>query len=233
VAALQLEIDRVLKAHFLDRDLFNLSNLRIGRSTLFDAAVGNVKEVATKLWERILAAVKELQPSWLVLYPLRGVVSHSYEVGFAGLSVMAPSDVDVWKQYASRYPRTTSFQPAEGSPEKFSVPTVWEIELPTAKTDRPFTWLICEAKGTESGVTRIAADRMRTFLALLFAIWHPTCADFFVIKSDLGEHRCSLQFAQAGNRNEDAISCGSIGRLMPSLPIDFTISDQSIIHTLV
>lgn len=230
VAALQLEIDRVLKAYFLDRDLFNLRNLRIERSTLFDAAVGNVREVATKLWERILAAVKQLQPSWLVLYPLRGVVSHSHDIGFAGLSVMAPTDVDVWKEYASRYPRTTSFNPAEGSPEKFSAPTVWGIESPTSKVDRPFTWLICQVKGTESGVTRIAANRMKTFLALLFARWHPTSADFFVIKSDLGEHRCSLQFAPAGNRNENAISCGSIGRLMPSLPIDFAISNQTIIQ---
>jgi hypothetical protein len=229
-AALQLEIDRVLKANFLNRSLFNLRNLQIGRSTLFDAAVGNVKEFAARLWEMILAAVRELQPTWLILYPLRGVVSQSHEIGFGGLSVMSPTDVNKWQSYATPYPRTTSFNPAEGSPERFSAPTVWGIESPTARTNRPFTWLVCEVKGTKSGVTRIAADRMRTFLALLFARWHPNSADFFIIKSDLGEHRCSIQFAPAGNRDENAISCGSIGRLMPSLPMDFAISDQSVIH---
>jgi hypothetical protein len=218
-----------LQASFIDQNLFNLRNLRRGAPTLFDAAVGDVKACAKRIWERILAAVRELQPTWLILYPLRGVVSHSYEIGFSGLSVMAPTDINKWQSYASPYPRTISFNPAEGSPEKFSAPTVWGIESPTAKVDRPFTWLICEAKGTQPGVARIAADRMRTLLALLFAEWHPTCADFFVIKSDLGEHRCSLQFAPAGNRDENAIACGNIGRLMPSLPLNFLISGQDIV----
>lgn len=230
VAAIQLEIDSVLKASFLDRTLFDLRKIKIGKSTLFDAALGDVTDFARKLWEKILGAVKDLQPSWLILYPLRGVVAQSHEIGFGGLSVMAPTDVNKWQSYATRYPRTTSFNPAEGSPERFSAPTVWGIESPTARTNRPFTWLICEVEGTKSGVTRVAADRMRTFLALLFARWHPSSADFFVIKSDLGEHRCSIQFAPAGNRDENAISCGSIGRLMPSLPIDFEISDQSVIQ---
>lgn len=230
VPAIHLEIDRVLKENFLNRDLFDLHKINTSKFSLFDAAVGNAKEFASKLWAKILAAVNELQPAWLILYPLRGVISQSHDIGFDGLSIMAPGDANKWQSYASRYPRTTSFNPAEGSPERFSAPTVWGIESPTARIDRPFTWLICEVKGTESSVTRIAADRMRTFLALLFARWHPSSADFFIIKSDLGEHRCSLHFAQAGNRNENAISCGSIGRLMPSFPIDFTIVEQSIVH---
>ncbi len=230
VPAIHLEIDRVLKAHFLNRDLFDLRKINKSKFSLFDAAVGNAKEFASNLWDKILAAVDELQPTWLILYPLRGVVSQSHKIGFDGLSVMAPGDNDKWQGYGSSYPRTTSFNPAEGSPERFSVPTVWGIELPTARTGRPFTWLICKAKGTKSSVTRIAADRMRTFLALLFARWHPSSADFFIFKSDLGEHRCSIQFAPAGNRDEDSISCGNIGRLMPSFPIDFSISEQSIIH---
>ena len=228
-AAIQLEIDRVLKTVFLDRTLFDLRKISTEKTSLFDAGVGNAKEFANKIWDKILVAISELQPTWLMLYPLRGVVSQSHEVGFDGLSVMAPTDVNKWQGYASRYPRTTSFNPAEGSPERFSAPTIWGIESPTARTNRPFTWLICEVKGTKSGVTRIAGDRMRTFLALLFASWHPTSADFFIIKSDLSEHRCSLQFAATNNQYEDAISCGTIGRLMPSLPIDFRISEQSIV----
>jgi hypothetical protein len=228
VAAIQIEIDRVLKANFLDRSLFDLRKIKIGKSTLFDAVLGDVKDFSRRLWERILKAVKELQPAWLILYPLRGVVSNSFEIGFDGLSVMASIDTDQWQSYSSSYPRTTSFKPAEGSPERFSAPTVWGIESPTADANRHFTWLICEARGTQSGVTRVAAGRMRTLLALLFAQWHPRDADFFVIKSDLGEHRCSLQFAPAGNRDENAIACGTIGRLMPSLPIDFGISANNI-----
>lgn len=230
VPAIHLEIDRVLKENFLNRDLFDLRKINTSKPSLFDAAVGNAKDFASKLCDKILAAVNQLQPTWLILYPLRGVISQSHEVGFDGLSVMAPEDAQKWQSYEERYPRTTSFNPAEGSPERFSAPSVWGIESPTARPGRPYTWLICEVKGTESGVTRIAADRMRTFLALLFARWHPSSADFFVIKSDLGEHRCSLQFAPPGNRNENAISCGSIGRLMPSLPIDFRIVEQSILH---
>ncbi len=230
VPAIHLEIDRVLKGNFLNRDLFDLHKINTSKFSLFDAAVGHAKEFASKLWDKILAAVNELQPTWLILYPLRGVISQSHDIGFDGLSIMAPEDVHKWQSYASRFPRTTSFNPAEGSPERFSAPTVWGIELPTARTDRSFTWLICEVKGTQSGVTRIAADRMQTFLALLFARWHPSSSDFFVFKSDLGEHRCSIQFAPAGTRDEDSISCGSIGRLMPSFPVDFSISEQSIIH---
>jgi hypothetical protein len=228
VAAIQLEIDRVLKESFLDRALFDLRKITTSKSTLFDAALGDAKDFARRLWERILSAVKDLQPTWLILYPLRGVISNSFDIGFDGLSVMAPTDTNTWQSYSSRYPRTTDFTPAEGSPEQFSTPSVWGIESPTADPDRRFTWLICETKGTQSGVSRIAAGRMRTFLALLFAQWHPRDADFFVIKSDLPEHRCSLQFARSGNRAEDAIACGTIGRLMPSLPIDFGISANNI-----
>lgn len=231
VAAIQLEIDRVLRANLDDSDLFDLRRVTRGASTLFDAIAADDKRgIARKLWDKILSAVKDLQPRWLVLYPLRGVVADSVDVGFDGLSVMAPTDVDKWQGYSSHYPRTTRFYPAEGSPERFSAPTVWGMTLPTADENRRFTWLICEAKGTESGVIRIVADRMRTLLALLFAQWHPSCADFFVIKSVLGEHRCSLQFAPAGNRKQDAITPGTIGRLMPSLPLDFVISTADVVQ---
>jgi hypothetical protein len=104
VAAIQLEIDSVLKASFLDSTLFDLRKIKIGKSALFDAALGDVTDFARNLWEKILAAVKDLQPSWLILYPLRGVVANSIDVGFGGLSVMAPTDIDKWQNYASRYP---------------------------------------------------------------------------------------------------------------------------------
>ena len=231
VAAIQLEVDRVLKANLFNRDLFDLRKITTKTSSLFDAvAADDKKGFARKLWDKILAAVKDLQPHWLVLYPLRGVIADSVDIGFEGLSVMAPNDVEKWATYATRYPQTTNFNPAEGSPERYSTPTVWGIKLPTAEENRRFSWLICEAKGTDSGVGRVAAMRMRTFLALVFAQWYPHNADFFVFKSDLGEHRHSLQFASAGNRSQDAISCGPIGRLMPSFPIDFGISADNVIQ---
>jgi hypothetical protein len=118
-AAIQLEIDRILRATFLDGTLFDLRKTGAGKSSLFDAAVGNAKEFASELLEKILDAIRELQPTWLILYPLRGVVSQSHEVGFDGLSVMAPADADTWQGYASRYPRTTNFNPAEDLPSVF------------------------------------------------------------------------------------------------------------------
>ena len=231
VAAIQLEVDRVVKANLLNSDLFDLRKITMKTSTLFDAVAADDKRAfARKLWEKILAAVKNLQPHWLVLYPLRGVVSASVDIGFDGLSVMAPGDVDKWATYATKYPQTANFNPAEGSPERFSTPTVWGIKLPTSEASRQFSWLICEAKGTDTGVSHVVATRMRTLLALVFAQWHPKNADFFVFKSDLGEHRHSLKFACAGNRSQDAISCGAIGRLMPSFPIDFSISANNVIQ---
>lgn len=226
----QIEIDKVLKDNFLNGDLFNVRTiLSRNAPTLFSAsATANKQEFAECLWEKIHRALLTLVPSWLILYPLRGVTSVSADIGFDGLSLMAPDDKRNWEQFAERYPRTISFNPAEGSPERISAPTVWGFKSPTAHENRPFTWLVCEAKGTRHNVKRLAAGRMRTFLAILFSIWHPTDADFFVIKSELGEHQCALQFAAAGDRDEDSVSCGVIGRLMLSLPMNFSISPAAV-----
>lgn len=47
-AAIQLEIDRVLKTVFLDRTLFDLRKISTEKTSLFDAGVGNAKEFANK-----------------------------------------------------------------------------------------------------------------------------------------------------------------------------------------
>ena len=84
VAAIQLEIDRVLKANLDDSDLFDLRRVTRGASTLFDAIAADDKRgVARNLWNKILSAVKDLQPRWLVLYPLRGVVADSVDAAYS------------------------------------------------------------------------------------------------------------------------------------------------------
>lgn len=228
--SIQLEIDKVLKENFFNEELFNVRDILLGKCpTLFAAsATANKQEFAENLWSKIHQALSNLMPSWLVLYPLRGVKSASFDIEFDGLSLLAPDDDAKWQRYATQYPRTTSFNPSEGSPEGISAPTIWNIKSPTADENRLFTWLICEAKGTRQGVKRVAADRMRTFLAVLFSHWHESSGDFFVIKSDLGEHRYAFQFASAGDRDENSIASGSVGRLMPSLPLDFTVSASNI-----
>ncbi len=226
----QLEIDKVLKENFFNGDLFDVrAILTRNAPTLFAAsAAANKQEFAERLWEKIRSAALTLAPSWLILYPLRGIAPVSADIGFDGLSLMAPDDKQTWERFAERYPLTATFDPAEGSPERISAPTVWGMKLPTADENRPFTWLVCEAKGTRHNVKRLATGRMRTFLALLFSHWHPTDGDFFVIKSELEEHRCALQFAAAGDRDEGSVSCGVIGRLMPSLTVNFGISPAAL-----
>jgi Apea-like HEPN len=228
--SIHLEIDKVLKNNFFNGELFNVQDvLRGKRPTLFAAsAVTNKQEFAERLWSKLYQALSNLMPSWLILYPLRGVASESVGIGFDGLSLLASHDGGKWQAYATRYPRTISFDPSQGSPERFSAPTIWGIQMPTADENRPFTWLICEAKGTRHGVKWVAANRMRTFLAVLFSYWHPTSGDLFAIKSDLAEHRYSLQFASAGDRDENSIACESIGRLMPSLPMNFAVSAADV-----
>lgn len=226
----QLEIDKVLKENFFNGELFDVrAILSSNAPTLFAAsAVANKQEFAERLWNKLHSALLTLVPSWLILYPLRGIAPVSVDIGFDGLSLMAPDDKGTWERFAERYPRTSSFNPAEGSPERISAPTVWGFKSPTADENRPFTWLVCETKGTRHNVKQLGAGRMRTLLALLFSLWHPTAGDFFVIKSELGEHQCALQFAAAGDQDEDSVSCGPIGRLMPSLPMNFSVSPAAV-----
>ena len=227
---IQLEIDRVIKDNMFNDELFNIRDVLYRRApTLFDAiASSNKQEFAERLWEKIYQALINLIPSWLSIYPLRGVASASADIGFDGLSLMSPNDEKRWQEYITRYPSTVHFEQSKGSPERFSSPTIWDIKLPTAEENKPFTWLVCEAKGTRHGVKRIVAGRMRTFIAVLFSLWHPSSGDFFVVKSDLGEHRCSIQFAPAGNREENSIIPENIGRLMPSLIVNFAVSSSNI-----
>lgn len=229
VAAIQLEIEGILRASLYGSDLFDQEKVRARVPTLFDAiAGGRVDEFARRLWAAIHSAVQGMQPLWLVLYPLRGVVGGSIDIGVDGLSVMAPNDANKWQSYSSRFPSTAHFPVAGGSPEVNPAPTVWGMKSPMADESRSFTWLICEAEGTEHDVIRTVADRMRTLLALLFAHWHSTRADFLVTKSALSEHRLSFQFAPAGNVKQNAIIPGRIGGLMPSLVFDFEISTEHV-----
>jgi hypothetical protein len=228
VAEIHLQIEAVLKDNLLS-GLFDLSRVTSQSSSLFDVIAGNDKRrFSCQLWDKIRAAFGKLHSTWLVIYPLRGVVSQSVDVGLDGLSVMSQDDVKFWDGYSARYPSTTHFVPANGSPERVSAPTVWGFTDPTASEPRRFSWLLCEASGPQYEVVRIAAGRMRTFVALLFCQWHPRHGDFFVIKSPLPEYQCSFQFAPIGHSQQDSIRPGRIGRLMPSLPVDLTISNEEV-----
>jgi hypothetical protein len=116
--------------------------------------------------KKIYQALINLIPSWLSIYPLRGVASASADIGFDGLSLMSPNDEKRWQEYAARYPSTVHFEPVKGSPERFSSPMMWD-KFPTADENKPFTWLVCEAKGTRHGVKRIVAGRLRALSRIL------------------------------------------------------------------
>jgi hypothetical protein len=72
----QLEIDKVLKKNFFHDELFDVrAILSRNAPTLFAAsAVANKQEFAERLWDKIQSALLTLVPSWLILYPLRGIV---------------------------------------------------------------------------------------------------------------------------------------------------------------
>jgi Apea-like HEPN len=198
-------IHKTLQENLTNSNIFDINRLFSQVGTLFDARANNSseQEFATDLWHQIHNDLVNSLEQWLILYPLRQIVSSSFELNFDGISVLSSGDKVRWQEYAQAY-LVGGWEPFRGSDE-----SGWSmndfIGVPT--------WLLCEVSGTALGARQLAQLRMRTFIAILFSTLDET-EPGLLNKSGAKMASQSIQFPSSGK-------CGcetaSIGKLVPPL----------------
>lgn len=213
-------IGNMLKANAMNRELFDGDRFLFrDAKTLFEArSLPDVNEFAYRLWNKMHEAMTDALTTWLVVYPLIRVKSQSVSLGFDGLSLLSPTDPALWRQLTARYREAARWDPATEAPPDLS-PHHFEKELPT--------WIVCEVRGTQDGAQKLAARRIRTFLAVLFAHLYPR-ERALLTRSSAAEFTYSQQFAIDGSRSTWGRGSSFLGRLLPPLIIDVELTTEVI-----
>ncbi len=214
-------IEHMLQANAFNRELFN-SDCILGRDvrTLFEArSITDANEFAYRLWNKMHGAMTDAMTTWLVVYPLFRINSPSVSLGFDGLSLICPTDPALWGQITTRYANAAQWDPATEMPPYLQQNS--GKGLPT--------WIVCEVRGTQRGAQQLAARRIRTFLAVLFAHLYPNERSLLT-KSAAAEFTYSQQFAIDGSRSTCRQAASFIGRLMPPLIIDVELRPEMIVE---
>ncbi len=221
-------IKTTLQENANNKDIFNFDNIFFGLvDNLFEArATKNANEFSLCLWREIYTNLKNSIVTWIVLYPLRQIQSNSYSLGFDGLSLLASNDRDAWQQISEYYGNAKYWNPAFG---------MWENEQ-NQSTFKEFigapTWLVCEASGTQLASRKLAGQRMRTFLALLFSYLdnqEPT----LLLKSGADTACYSIQFPDDSTKVGFRYVSSAIGTLAPPLLVDGFLNVSSEIVSKV
>ncbi len=202
-----LNPDLFYRDHFLERDV----------KTLFDArALSDVNEFANRLWEKMHGAMSNAMTTWLVVYPLARIKSPSVRLSYDGLSLVAPNEPALWRELTANYRNAARWDPSKGAPADFVLPRgAFDQELSS--------WIVCEVKGTQKGSQRLAARRIRTFLAVLFAHLYPS-EKALLTRSEAAELTHSKQFAIDGSRCTWPQVISFLGLLLPSLIVDIELT---------
>jgi len=205
-------IDKSLQENANNNKIFNVDKIvfRQAKNLLEARAVDNIDEFVSRLWSEIHANLVKSMTDWLVLYPLHRVKSHSFILGFDGMSLLSSSDADRWQQLSSHYSDAKYWDPRFGT---------WAEGMDRGSFEDFLlvpTWLVCEVSGTALGSKKLAARQMRTFLAVLFS-YLENRVSHLLYKSGADKAFYSIQFPKDATQ----VGCGSvrdsIGNLLPPL----------------
>jgi hypothetical protein len=213
-------IKDVLKENALNEELFDSDKVFLmNANVLFDGrSVLKVKDFALKLWDKIYQGMVRSTADWIVLYPLYRVKGQSAALGFDGITLLSSEDTHTWELFCKRYSNARSWKPASGM-RKEGEEFIFK--------NPPSMWLLCEIHGTESGARMYAGSLMRTFIAVLFSLFHDRYSNLLA-KSMAEEFSYSTQFPRDGSHIRSGQTSASIGRLFPPLMIDLNISPEDI-----
>jgi hypothetical protein len=109
----------------------------------------------------IEAAIKAELTEWLIVVPLPKFVASSHELGYDGITLLAATDLDSWRQIAPQFQYASRWDPNTG---------IGGTHEPNpADGLAPQTWCLCRAAGSEPAAAQAATARIRTFVAAIFA----------------------------------------------------------------
>lgn len=130
-------------------------------NTLFERRFEKrVQTFSITLWNVLYTSMKKSLGSWLILYPLPGISSETYNIKFDGIYIIKSNDKSYWESFNTNYPSLRYWNPITCKNENKSK---------TFSIDPPNTWLVCKSGGTENRSRFNASLTMRKFIAILFA----------------------------------------------------------------
>lgn len=213
IETLEQMTNTFLKEHALDRDLFDADAVFFRRvSTLLDARIiSGEKAFADHLWKTMRSAFVGQMTSWLVVYPASRILTETTELGFDGIWLLRSGDAAAWLSLCDRFPSARFWSPVTGT--RANDPFHIFGDDPIA------TWLLCETNGLAERARRLAAARIRTFVAVLFAHLHGSTGGL-LMKSLARRLSMSTQFPSDERRARTAEIRSTIGALLPPMVVD-------------
>lgn len=152
-------IKSTIEKNATNKELFQIfSN---NPNTLFDSRTeSDVQKYSKKIWDTLHASMLHSLTKWLILYPIPGIISNSYNLQYDGLHIIRSADYEYWDQFKIKCPELNYWNPATcENVEGGKIPDI----------DPPKSWLACEILGTENKSRFYASLFMRKFIAILFS----------------------------------------------------------------
>lgn len=152
-------IKETLKKNATNKELFQIFSNNL--NTLFDTRTENdIQKYSKSIWDTLHTAMLHSLTKWLILYPIPGIISDSYNLHYDGLHIIRSADCEYWDQFKASSPELNyldfvTFKDVEGH-------KILDI-------DPPKSWLACEILGTENKARFYASLFMRKFIAVLFS----------------------------------------------------------------
>jgi hypothetical protein len=196
-------IKTTLQRNATNKELFQIfSN---NPNTLFNSRTeSDIQEYSKKIWNTLHDSMLHSLTKWLILYPLPGITSNSYNLQYDGLHLIRSDDSEYWDQFKAKYPELNYWDPvtcknAEG--EKFFT------------IDPPKSWLMCEILSTKNKSRFYASLFMRKFIAILFSFLREN-NQHATSKSMRMTNSYSVQFPFAHSNVGDGQTFAFIGTLI-------------------
>lgn len=185
--SLERKLHSFLATNALNRDFFDGDVVFLRRAnSLFDArAIEDVQDFALVLWQGLLETLMARTVDWLVVYPLYRITAPTAPIEADGVSLLNTEDIDSWEVIAADYPNARAWDPRTGK--------VRGDESLRFSSSAP-TWLLCKASGFWESARHQAAQRMRTFISVLFSHLHQEVPDLLWKGASAPSRRC-VQFA--------------------------------------
>jgi hypothetical protein len=205
VETVALGIEKELQAHGDDTQLFE-GGWFTRISTMFEGRAVNEREFAKKLWLIIRGSVEASVTGRLVVVAFPKITSPSVDIGYDGLTLINAADLDAWQTVAADYQIAPRWNPRIGVVEKGD-PKIFGSFLPEV-------WAVCQCIGTEQSAKNDAFERIRTLVALLFALSY-SAHPMLLTKTADEAPRGYTQFASLNSTAGFAQTCGRAPELVP------------------
>ncbi len=200
-------VNDTLQRNALNKEIFDI--YKNNTKTLFECRnIPNVQSFAKKLWHIIYNSMINSMTKWLILYPLPGIITNSFDLNYDDLHIIKSDDASYWKKFYNDYPYLKIWNPVNCK--------TLEGHRFYNDIDLPETWVVCEILSTQNRSRFFASLIIRRFIAVLFAFLFEININY-TQKSMRKVSSYSIQFPYKDSEVNSRQSFAPIGNLM--LPI--------------